>query len=107
MENVNPSSPTPKNGFLGLEKELEVESRLKNSRSFDSLVNSDKEFEEEIEEEEDIGEFIVSGKAEVVMGKPFRNVTYIEYDCVKGLVSFTGIFGPEYQVDKDMKEWLI
>ncbi|GKE87468.1 hypothetical protein Tco_1564943, partial [Tanacetum coccineum] len=28
---------------------------------------------------------------EVVMGKPFRNATLIEYDCVKGLVSFTRI----------------
>ncbi|GJY60536.1 hypothetical protein Tco_0461193, partial [Tanacetum coccineum] len=112
----------------------------------------------------DIGEFIVSNMAEVVMGKPFRNVTQIEYDCVKGLVSFTRILdnytfqmprtiprfknwgyaswsrippihvlskmalmngfknfheknklmyenclnrGPEYQVDENMKEWLI
>ncbi|GJY79488.1 hypothetical protein Tco_0485289 [Tanacetum coccineum] len=112
----------------------------------------------------DIVEFIVSDTAEVVMGKPFRNVTLIEYDCVKGLVSFTRILdnytfqmprtiprfknwgytswskitpihvlskmdlmngfkhshkknklmyknclilGPEYQVDEDMKEWLI
>ncbi|GJY57542.1 hypothetical protein Tco_0456657 [Tanacetum coccineum] len=40
---------------------------------------------------EDIGEFIVSDMAEVVMGKPFRNVTQVEYDYVKGLVSFTRI----------------
>ncbi|GJT78995.1 hypothetical protein Tco_1045720 [Tanacetum coccineum] len=40
---------------------------------------------------EDVGEFIVSDMAEVVRGKPFRNVTQIEYDCVKGLVSFTRI----------------
>nr|GEU74532.1 integrase, catalytic region, zinc finger, CCHC-type, peptidase aspartic, catalytic [Tanacetum cinerariifolium] len=38
---------------------------------------------------EDIRELFVSDMAEVVMGKPFRNVTQIEYDCVKGLVSFT------------------
>ncbi|GJW22124.1 hypothetical protein Tco_0032746 [Tanacetum coccineum] len=40
----------------------------------------------------DIGEFIISDMAEVVMGKPFREVTQLEYDCVKGLVSFTRIF---------------
>ncbi|GJX88778.1 hypothetical protein Tco_0340792 [Tanacetum coccineum] len=40
---------------------------------------------------EDIGEFIISDMAKVVMGTPFRNVTQIEYDCVKGLVSFTRI----------------
>ncbi|GKC39408.1 hypothetical protein Tco_1051792 [Tanacetum coccineum] len=34
---------------------------------------------------EDIGEFIVSDMAEVVMGKPFRNVTQIEYDYVNSL----------------------
>ncbi|GKD74282.1 hypothetical protein Tco_1332564 [Tanacetum coccineum] len=39
----------------------------------------------------DIGEFIVSDMVEVVMDKPFRNVAQIEYDCVKGLVSFTRI----------------
>ncbi|GJT97219.1 hypothetical protein Tco_1092737 [Tanacetum coccineum] len=41
---------------------------------------------------EDIGEFIVHDMAEVVMGKPFRKFTQLEYDCVKGLVSFTRIF---------------
>nr|GEW02196.1 homeodomain-like protein [Tanacetum cinerariifolium] len=109
---------------------------------------------------EDIGEFIVSDMLEVMMGRPFRAVTQLEYDCVKGLIYFTRIFntyifrmprmiprfknfswskvlpilvlshqdlmsglrypheknklmyknclnlGPEYQVDKDMKEWL-
>nr|GEV44028.1 hypothetical protein [Tanacetum cinerariifolium] len=32
----------------------------------------------------DIGEFIVSDMLEVVMGRPFRAVTQLEYDCVKG-----------------------
>ncbi|GJS70410.1 retrovirus-related pol polyprotein from transposon TNT 1-94 [Tanacetum coccineum] len=41
---------------------------------------------------EDIGEFIVSDMTDVVMGKPFRAVTQLEYDCVKGLISFTRIF---------------
>ncbi|GKD57021.1 hypothetical protein Tco_1290408, partial [Tanacetum coccineum] len=41
---------------------------------------------------EDIGEFIMRDMAEVVMGKPFRRVTKIEYDCAKGLISFTRIF---------------
>ncbi|GJX15300.1 hypothetical protein Tco_0207058 [Tanacetum coccineum] len=41
---------------------------------------------------EDIREFIVSGMAEVVMGRPFRVVTHLEYDCIKGLVPFTKIF---------------
>ncbi|GJU86233.1 hypothetical protein Tco_1293779 [Tanacetum coccineum] len=41
---------------------------------------------------EDIGEFIVSDMTDVVMGKPFRKVTKLEYDCAKGLISFTRIF---------------
>ncbi|GJY42911.1 hypothetical protein Tco_0431124 [Tanacetum coccineum] len=41
---------------------------------------------------EDIGEFIVSAMADVVMGRPFRAVSQLEYDCVKGLISFTRIF---------------
>ncbi|GKE79225.1 hypothetical protein Tco_1545345, partial [Tanacetum coccineum] len=110
---------------------------------------------------EDIGEFIMSDMAEVLMGRPFRKITKLKYDVVKGLVSFTKIFntytyrmprtilrlknfnwskvppllelsqndlmnglrhpheknkfiyknclnlGPEYQVNENMKEWLI
>ncbi|GKD19366.1 hypothetical protein Tco_1208524 [Tanacetum coccineum] len=41
---------------------------------------------------EDIGEFIQINKAEVVMGKPFRKITKLEYDCTKGLMSFNRIF---------------
>ncbi|GJX20346.1 hypothetical protein Tco_0223023 [Tanacetum coccineum] len=41
---------------------------------------------------EDIGEIIISDMTDVVMGKPFRAVTQLEYDCVKGLISFTTIF---------------
>ncbi|GJS21340.1 hypothetical protein Tco_0449972 [Tanacetum coccineum] len=41
---------------------------------------------------EDIGEFIVSDTTDVVMGRPFRAVTQLEYDCVKGLISFSRIF---------------
>ncbi|GJU78169.1 hypothetical protein Tco_1275239 [Tanacetum coccineum] len=41
---------------------------------------------------EDIGGFIISDMAEVVMGKPLREVTQLKYDCVKWLVSFTKIF---------------
>ncbi|GKB79572.1 hypothetical protein Tco_0946467 [Tanacetum coccineum] len=40
----------------------------------------------------DIREFIVSDMTDVVMGKPFRAVTQLEYDCKKGLISFTRIF---------------
>nr|GEW81452.1 putative reverse transcriptase domain-containing protein [Tanacetum cinerariifolium] len=42
--------------------------------------------------QEDIGEFIVSDMSDVVMGRPFRAVTQLEYDCVKGLISFSRIF---------------
>ncbi|GKD46054.1 hypothetical protein Tco_1270699 [Tanacetum coccineum] len=49
MKNANPSSPTHSNEFLGLEKKLEVESWLVNSRSVDSLASSDNELEDEIE----------------------------------------------------------
>ncbi|GKG10425.1 hypothetical protein Tco_0341825, partial [Tanacetum coccineum] len=41
---------------------------------------------------EDIGEFILIDKAEVVMGKPFRKITKLEYDYAKGLMSFSRIF---------------
>ncbi|GJT57446.1 hypothetical protein Tco_0992500 [Tanacetum coccineum] len=40
----------------------------------------------------DIGEFIVSDMMDIVMGRPFRAVTQLEYDCVKGLISFSRIF---------------
>ncbi|GKE54161.1 hypothetical protein Tco_1489317, partial [Tanacetum coccineum] len=42
---------------------------------------------------EDIGEFILRDMAEVVMGKHFRKVTKLEYDCAKGLMSFDAIIG--------------
>ncbi|GJW09062.1 hypothetical protein Tco_1571485 [Tanacetum coccineum] len=32
---------------------------------------------------EDIGEFILSNMVEVVMGKPFRKITKLEYDCAR------------------------
>ncbi|GJR74816.1 hypothetical protein Tco_0087181 [Tanacetum coccineum] len=41
---------------------------------------------------EDIGEFIQINKVEVVMGKPFRKITKLRYDCAKGLMSFNRIF---------------
>ncbi|GKE34993.1 hypothetical protein Tco_1454315 [Tanacetum coccineum] len=40
----------------------------------------------------DIGEFIMSDMAEVLMGKPIRKITKLKYDVAKGLVSFTKIF---------------
>ncbi|GKE56605.1 hypothetical protein Tco_1495790 [Tanacetum coccineum] len=41
---------------------------------------------------EDIGEFIMSEMAEVLMGKPFRKITKLKYEVAKGLVLFTKIF---------------
>ncbi|GKD01415.1 hypothetical protein Tco_1171689 [Tanacetum coccineum] len=41
---------------------------------------------------EDIGEFIQINKAKILMGKPFRKITKLEYDCAKGLMSFNRIF---------------
>ncbi|GKA38178.1 homeodomain-like protein [Tanacetum coccineum] len=41
---------------------------------------------------EDIGEFILGDMAKVVMGKPFRKISNLEFDCAKGLMSFTRIF---------------
>ncbi|GJU47196.1 hypothetical protein Tco_1204462 [Tanacetum coccineum] len=41
---------------------------------------------------EDIGEFIQIDRAEVVMGKPFRKITKLEYDYTKGIMSFSMIF---------------
>ncbi|GJY17094.1 hypothetical protein Tco_0388585 [Tanacetum coccineum] len=41
---------------------------------------------------EDIGEFIMSDMAEVLMGRTFRKTTRLKYDVTKGLVSFTKIF---------------
>ncbi|GKC36077.1 hypothetical protein Tco_1048461, partial [Tanacetum coccineum] len=40
----------------------------------------------------DMGEFIMSDMAEVLMGRPFRKLTKHKYDVAKGLVSFTKIF---------------
>nr|GEU47199.1 protein kinase-like domain, concanavalin A-like lectin/glucanase domain protein [Tanacetum cinerariifolium] len=41
---------------------------------------------------EDIGEFIISDMMDIVMGRPFRVVTQLEYECVKGLILFNIIF---------------
>ncbi|GJR85727.1 hypothetical protein Tco_0209738 [Tanacetum coccineum] len=41
---------------------------------------------------EEIGEFIMSDMAEVLMGRPCRKITKLKYDVVKGLVLFTKIF---------------
>nr|GEV23581.1 hypothetical protein [Tanacetum cinerariifolium] len=41
---------------------------------------------------EDKREFIQINKAKVVMGKPFRKITKLEYDYAKGLMSFNRIF---------------
>ncbi|GKC05602.1 hypothetical protein Tco_0997212, partial [Tanacetum coccineum] len=41
---------------------------------------------------EDIGEFVMSDMAEILMDKPFRKITKLKYDVAKGLVSFTKIF---------------
>ncbi|GJW59050.1 hypothetical protein Tco_0105781, partial [Tanacetum coccineum] len=41
---------------------------------------------------EDIGEFIINDMAEVLMGRPFRKITNLNYDVTKGSVSFTKIF---------------
>nr|GEY95688.1 homeodomain-like protein [Tanacetum cinerariifolium] len=41
---------------------------------------------------EDIGEFIMSDMAEVLMGKPFRKIIKLKYDVAKGLFSFTKNF---------------
>ncbi|GJR28533.1 hypothetical protein Tco_1505949 [Tanacetum coccineum] len=38
---------------------------------------------------EDIGEFIISDMAEVLMGRPFRKITKLKYDVARGLISFT------------------
>ncbi|GJR66144.1 zf-CCHC domain-containing protein [Tanacetum coccineum] len=40
----------------------------------------------------DIEEFISSDMTDIVMGRPFKAVTQLEYDCVKGLISFSRIF---------------
>ncbi|GJR29016.1 hypothetical protein Tco_1105248 [Tanacetum coccineum] len=41
---------------------------------------------------EDIGEFIMSDMAKVLMARPFRKTTKLKYDVIKGLVSFSKIF---------------
>ncbi|GKD13456.1 hypothetical protein Tco_1197863 [Tanacetum coccineum] len=80
---------------------------------------------------EDIGKYIESELSKVVIGKPSKDLTYLEDDCSKVpplLVLSEGDrmsglkypyeknklmykdslnLGPEYQVDEDMKEWLI
>ncbi|GKD73467.1 hypothetical protein Tco_1331749, partial [Tanacetum coccineum] len=70
---------------------------------------------------EDIGEFIVSDIANVVLGRPFRAVPPIlelsQRDLMNGLrysheknklmYKNSLNLGTEYQVDEDMKEWII
>nr|GEU71355.1 hypothetical protein [Tanacetum cinerariifolium] len=41
----------------------------------------------------DIGEFILIDKAKVVMGKPFRKITKLEYVCAKGLITWMAFGG--------------
>ncbi|GJX64990.1 hypothetical protein Tco_0299333 [Tanacetum coccineum] len=41
---------------------------------------------------DDIEEFILGDMAKVMMGKPFRKLNKLEYDCANGLMSFTRIF---------------
>ncbi|GJW03472.1 hypothetical protein Tco_1562328 [Tanacetum coccineum] len=41
---------------------------------------------------EDIGEYIESELSEVVMGKPFKELTHLEYDYNKGLFSFNRLW---------------
>ncbi|GKF23848.1 hypothetical protein Tco_0076170 [Tanacetum coccineum] len=53
MENVNPSSPAPKNETLSLEKKLEVELWLDSSRRIDSIVSPNRILEEKVDEEEE------------------------------------------------------
>ncbi|GJT01361.1 hypothetical protein Tco_0822530 [Tanacetum coccineum] len=50
---------------------------------------------------EDIGEFIMSDMAEVLMGKPFRKITMLKYDIAKGLVSFTKIFDTKFLIKNE------
>ncbi|GJR53932.1 hypothetical protein Tco_1404453 [Tanacetum coccineum] len=108
MENANTSSPTHSNEFLGLEKKLEVESWLENSRSVDSLVSSDNELKDEIEEveeeeDDDLEYFDIFPTMEeledttsvidhylgsMVFGKPFVEKTGLVYDKEEGTVLF-------------------
>nr|GEV11788.1 hypothetical protein [Tanacetum cinerariifolium] len=53
MENVNPSSLTPRCEFLDPKKKLEVELWIGNSKNVDLLADSDSEFEEEMDEEKE------------------------------------------------------
>nr|GEW95920.1 hypothetical protein [Tanacetum cinerariifolium] len=43
---------------------------------------------------DDIGEFIVSDMSEIVMGRPSRAITQLEYDYVKGLIYLLGYLTP-------------
>nr|GEW24473.1 hypothetical protein [Tanacetum cinerariifolium] len=127
---INMDDPEPDDGL--------VDTPL-GSPFLDSNVDSDNgEVLNELEEygnagklcqKEDIREFIIRDMTNAVMGKPFRKVTKLEYDCDNGLISFTKIFnnhtfqmprtiprnayeknkfmyknclslGPEYQVDE-------
>ncbi|GJU14619.1 protein kinase-like domain, concanavalin A-like lectin/glucanase domain protein [Tanacetum coccineum] len=53
MENANPSSRAPKNETLSLEKKLEVELWLDNSKRIDSIVSPNRILEEKVDEEEE------------------------------------------------------
>nr|GEU78207.1 hypothetical protein [Tanacetum cinerariifolium] len=112
MENAIPFVPVPPNGLLArITQELNelrvisaiIDSHLKNvdhtmllneidlddPDSKDELIDTPLVYpfldsNDESDNREGIGEFIVIDMADVVMGRTFRAVTQLEYDCVKG-----------------------
>nr|GEX90166.1 hypothetical protein [Tanacetum cinerariifolium] len=97
--------------FMNPHDVLEMDDLELDSESKDTpLVSPFLDFNEESDDEEvinklneygnarnfyllgDIREFIMNDMTDVVMGRPFRAVSQLEYDCIKGWISFTRIF---------------
>nr|GEW07599.1 reverse transcriptase domain-containing protein [Tanacetum cinerariifolium] len=118
-KNANPFVPIPPNGlYAKITQELNelralsamIDSHLKifDHTMLPNEINiNDLEFEDELIDTPLVSPFLVldgesnDGKVlkiivrdmiDVVMGRPFRAVTQLEYDCVKGLISFSRIF---------------
>ncbi|GKB99438.1 hypothetical protein Tco_0985575 [Tanacetum coccineum] len=91
---IPPNSPLEQllNDFMNPPDVLEMDDTESDDESINTpLVSPFLDSDDELVLE-DIGEFIVSDMADVVMGRPYSAVTQLEYDCVKGMISFTRIF---------------
>ncbi|GJQ91612.1 hypothetical protein Tco_0002751 [Tanacetum coccineum] len=79
-------------GFFDPPKFLDINDIVLNAESVNTpLVSPFLDSDDESDDSEDIEKYIEVGLSEVVMGKPSKDLTHLEDDCGKGLISFTKI----------------